>query len=220
MNSTVLIVPGYRGSGAAHWQSWLQAKIAGSQRVTGIDWNAPVLSRWADQVAAAIDRSTKPVWIVAHSFGCLASAVAIARQPAKVAGAVLVAPADPERFSRDGVRDRTRDSHSESVKSLLPVGALAEMGLLIASENDPWLDYNDARGLAERWKLPLFNARQAGHINVESGFGPCPLLYDLLKAMCLAGDEPKYAPAKRPARYPAPAAPAEPRGWRQQLAYI
>lgn len=183
MNSTVLIVPGYHGSGAAHWQSWLQDNIPGSQRVSGIDWETPILPRWAEQVGKAIDASPQPLWVVAHSFGCLASAIAIAQHPRKVAGAILVAPADPERFSIHGVRDRAQDGKKDSVNILLPQGRLAETGLLIASENDPWLTFSEARKWAGRWELPLYNARQAGHINTESGFGPWPVLLELLKAM-------------------------------------
>lgn len=179
MNSTILIVPGYHGSGPAHWQSWLQDSIPGSQRVSGINWETPVLPRWAEQVGRAIDSSPNQVWVVSHSFGCLASAVAIAQHPRKVAGAILVAPADPERFSLQGVQD----GQKESVKTLLPQGRLTATGLLIASENDPWLSYEEARKWAGRWELPLFNAQRAGHINTESGYGPWPLLLELLKAM-------------------------------------
>ena len=39
----------------------------------------------------AIDRAPGPVWLVAHSFGCLASVVAAADRPERVAGLMLVA---------------------------------------------------------------------------------------------------------------------------------
>ena len=38
------------------------------------------------------------VWLVAHSYGCLASVVAAADRPERVAGLLLVAPPEPDRF--------------------------------------------------------------------------------------------------------------------------
>lgn len=78
MQHTTLIVPGFHGSGPTHWQSWFEARLPDARRVIGIDWEAPVLARWAGAVRDAIDRAPGPVWVVAHSFGCLASVVAAA----------------------------------------------------------------------------------------------------------------------------------------------
>ncbi|MFA5630728.1 MAG: alpha/beta hydrolase [Porticoccaceae bacterium] len=183
MTDNLLIVPGFRGSGPAHWQSWLECQIPGSQRIEGIDWFTPSLPRWAERIGRAIDAATQPLWIVAHSFGCLATAAAIAQQPRKIAGVVLVAPADPERFAVSGLRNSGDRVPEASITQLLPPAELGVNGLLIASRNDPWLTLDDARNMARRWRLPLFNAGEAGHINTESGFGPWPLLVSLLYAL-------------------------------------
>jgi|SRR5690606_28982263 len=183
MAERVLIVPGYRGSGDAHWQSWLERNLAGCERVSGIDWNKPALPRWVEKIGQAIDVSSEPVWVIAHSFGCLASAVAIAQQPTKIAGAILVAPADPERFSADGIRHSGGRITEPSITTLLPQHNLGVNGLLVGSQNDPWLSLDDARALAKKWRLPLMNAGNVGHINVDSGFGPWPLLLSLLYAL-------------------------------------
>lgn len=183
MESKVLIVPGYRGSGPAHWQSWLQKRVPGSERVAGIDWDQPQITQWSARIGDAIDSSSRPVWVVAHSFGCLASAVAIGERSKKVAGAILVAPADPGRFSLLGVRRQSSDETIGSIKRFLPQRSLGVSGLVIASENDPWIGLDQARHWAECWGFSLYNVRQAGHINTESGFGPWPLLLDLVNAM-------------------------------------
>ncbi|PKO36149.1 MAG: hypothetical protein CVU33_19940 [Betaproteobacteria bacterium HGW-Betaproteobacteria-6] len=36
MKQTVLIVPGYLGSGPAHWQSWMERQLPATRRVAGI----------------------------------------------------------------------------------------------------------------------------------------------------------------------------------------
>ena len=183
MNSKVLIVPGYRGSGPAHWQTWLESQLPGGERVAGIDWHTPSLPRWSERIGQAIDASPQPAWIVAHSFGCLATVAAVAQQPSKIAGLIMVAPADPERFSVDGVRDSSGRTARESIAQYLPRNQLGINGLLVASENDPWLALDEARRMALRWRLPLYNAGKVGHINTESGFGPWPFLLSLLYAL-------------------------------------
>src|SRR5690606_22605401 len=124
-----------------------------------------------------------PVWVIAHSFGSLASAAAIAHQPGKIAGALLVAPADPERFSLRGIRDRTDPGAPHSIADLLPRESLPINGLLVASENDPWLSLVGARQLARRWRLFLLSAWRVAHIHSESGFGPWPFMLSLLHAL-------------------------------------
>jgi len=182
MRDTVLIVPGYKGSGAAHWQTWLEASLPDARRVRGIDWDSPVLPEWTAAIHREIDTADGKVWIVAHSFGCLASAVVVSERAEKVAGVIFVAPADPERFSPSGVRQRALDSFSEaSITSLVPHGSLDTVNnIVVASENDPWLALNQACLWARRWGSKLVNIGPAGHINTESGFGPWPWVMDLL----------------------------------------
>lgn len=155
----ILVVPGLRNSGPGHWQTWLEATVPGTRRVEQADWEHPCLSEWAAKVRAAIDATPDPLWIVAHSFGCLASVTAAFSRPQRVRGALLVAPADPDRFRQPAVLLEER---------------LAFPSLLVASSNDPWV----AAGVAERWAgawgSDYVNIGAAGHINVDSGHGPWP----------------------------------------------
>ncbi|HLT64382.1 MAG TPA: alpha/beta hydrolase [Pseudohongiella sp.] len=184
----VLIVPGYNGSGEAHWQSWLEARLPNASRVRRIDWSQPVLSVWAGEVRREIQQARKPIWIVAHSFGCLATAVAVSDRPEKVLGVVLVAPADPQRFHLLGCYgDQTPDAASSRdlipVTRVLPLRPLDVDGVVISSENDPWLSAEGATSLASSWGLRVHSAGRAGHINVESGYGPWPWLLDELNRL-------------------------------------
>ena len=174
MLRTVLIVPGYLNSGPSHWQTWLQQQLPEAQRVQHIDWGSPILSRWASAVRTHVDRAPGPVWLVAHSFGCLASAVVASERPGRVAGALLVAPADPDRFAPLGLRQATRGATAESVAPRLPDQPLPCPSVLVASVDDPWVGFAKAGYLASRWGSFLINAGRSGHINVESGFGPWP----------------------------------------------
>jgi uncharacterized protein len=180
----VLIVPGYRGSDESHWQSWLQDRLNNAQRLSDVDWESPILSVWAGKIRQQLQESDSPQWIVAHSFGCLAASIAVSDIPWKVAGLVFVAPADPSRFNLLGCRKvdqpAVRSAEEQGVWPVLPRQSLAVSGVLIASENDPWLSLDCARQLAGEWDLGLINIGHAGHINTESGYGAWPFLTELL----------------------------------------
>ena len=113
--------------------------------------------------------------------------MAISNRPDHVAGAILVAPADPQRCGLFGAREGHIASYP-SIAELLPDGPLNILGLLIASRNDPWMKFGHAYACSKRWELAFHDAGEVGHINVDSGFGPWPLiklftdsLYDLLQ---------------------------------------
>lgn len=182
MELGLLTVPGYHGSEDDHWQSWLEREFPSARRVSRIDWESPVLHTWAKEIIRALDESPQPCILISHSFGCLASALAIARRPQRVAGAIFVAPADPERFTLLGFRGAGRE-RDPTIAPFLPERSLGTPGYLIGSENDPWLALEEGYGWARRWKLGFINAGHAGHINVASGHGRWPWIHALTFSM-------------------------------------
>lgn len=156
--SSVIVVPGLHDSGPQHWQSVWQRRFTNAVRVEQAHWDRPDLSRWSANVERVLD-TVDDCWIVAHSFGCLATVHALARRgdaQGNVRGIFLVAPADPDKFG---------------IAARLPSSPLAVPGRLVASLTDPWLAWSRAVVWAERWQLPALCAGDAGHINVESGHG-------------------------------------------------
>lgn len=168
----ILIVPGYQGSGPGHWQSWFERRLSGARRVGRIDWDEPVIANWVHEIGKEIDCAAAPVWLIAHSFGCLAAVQAAASRPGQVSGALLVAPADPERFSPLGLRSEQVSAPSLSL--YMTRQPLAFPSLLVASTSDPWMRLNAAAYWADRWGSRFANIGNAGHINIEAGFGPWP----------------------------------------------
>ena len=166
----LLVVPGLRDSGSAHWQTWLERQQRGALRVRQDDWLTPDLERWARRIGETLDAAGDVHWLVAaHSFGCLALTRYLALRPeAPIVAALLVAPADPDKFG---------------VTALLPRQALPVPSLVVASETDPWMSLARAQTWAGRWGSPLVNLGDAGHINAESGFGPLPLARRWVTAM-------------------------------------
>jgi predicted alpha/beta hydrolase family esterase len=85
-----------------------------------------------------------------------------------VAGVLLVAPADPDKFG---------------VGEALAQGPLAMPGMLVGSDSDPWMRPAKARYWAQRWGCGFVGLGDAGHINSESGFGPLPLAQRWVEVM-------------------------------------
>ena len=179
---TILIVPGLHNSAARHWQSWFEARLPNCIRVEQRDWESPDLPLWGQAVQAAAERAPGRVWIVAHSFGCLAAAFAASQTEADVAGALLVAPADPAKFGVSTALPRTD----------LPFGTI-----LVGSENDPWMSLERAQSWARLWGATFVNAGAAGHINVTSGHGPWPDGLRLLRCLQRADCQPLDAALER-----------------------
>jgi predicted alpha/beta hydrolase family esterase len=150
-----LIVPGLGDSGEGHWQTHWEQRFPDVRRVQQVHWDEPDLQRWSDQVVRTLE-AHGDAWVVAHSFGCLATVHALARVQSLVKGVFLVAPADPDKFD---------------VAEQLPHHPLPVRGAVVGSRSDPWLSFENARLWGLRWELPVFDAGDAGHINVASGHG-------------------------------------------------
>lgn len=168
-----LIVPGYHGSSDAHWQTWFEQHLPHVRRVDGIDWESPQVSMWSAQIVRVLEMATQPVWIVAHSFGCLATVWASPQIAHKIAGVFLVAPADPWRFAHEGLHEQVKSLQTvRSVAEDLPKMPLPFPSVVIASTNDPWVKLTTAGVWAQHWGSYFINIGNAGHINTDSGFGP------------------------------------------------
>jgi predicted alpha/beta hydrolase family esterase len=181
-NTKIVIVPGWRNSGPGHWQSlWAQA-LPDAVRVEQDDWISPVRSAWVRCISDTILRQDAPVVVVAHSLGCIATTHLPDEVVQRIAGALLVAPADPER------RAQLVDF------APVPYHRLPYRSILVASSNDPYCPIRTAGAYARAWGSELVRLQDAGHINVDSGHGPWPLGIALLQSLrhdALASAEPQ-----------------------------
>jgi len=154
----VLTVPGLHGSGPGHWQSRWEQRFPDWQRVEQHDWSRPSLPLWAERVSEAVTRAQRVAWrgavLVAHSFGCLATLRQAVLDPTGIAGALLVAPADPDKFG---------------VGHLLPARKVPFPTAVVASRNDPWMPQCAAFGWGTLWGSELVDVGNLGHINADSG---------------------------------------------------
>jgi predicted alpha/beta hydrolase family esterase len=171
---SIVIVPGWRDSGPGHWQSLWADRFARTVRVQQDDWISPVRTAWVRCIAQTILQQPGPVVVVAHSLGCIATTHLPPEAAARIQGALLVAPADPER--RAVLADFAP----------VPYQKLPYRNVLVASSNDPYCPVRLAGAYARAWGSELVRIQNGGHINVESGHGDWPLGVALLQS--LVGD--------------------------------
>lgn len=158
----VLVLPGWHNSGPAHWQSRWEELFPAMRRVQQNNWETPQREDWVATLDRAILQCKKPVLLIGHSLGCITVAHWARQHNHRVAGALLVAPADVERRTVAPALRRFAP---------IPLGRLPFPSLVIASDNDRCCDPWRSAELAESWGAELHFLFGAGHINADSGLG-------------------------------------------------
>lgn len=169
------IIPGYQGSGADHWQTWIESTQPNFHRIEQRDWENPNLTEWAENIDKAIaGYDPESVVLVAHSLGCLTVAEWVKRYNRSVKAAMLVAPPDVVR-----VNERIGEDLIEGE----PTQHIPFPTTLVASTNDPWISIERAQYFAQHWGSEFINIGEAGHINNLSGFGVWEEGLEILKKL-------------------------------------
>ncbi|WP_376767325.1 RBBP9/YdeN family alpha/beta hydrolase [Paludibacterium denitrificans] len=153
-----IIQPGWKNSGPQHWQSHWQ-QLLGAIRVEHDNWEQPQLDtgwrRWTGHwIRPAARPLSSPI-----ALGCITVAHHAARHPGRIAGALLVAPADVER----AFAPRELMSFAPVPRPALPFPTR-----LIASTNDPFCKASRSARLAFYWQSPLNWLQQATSMSIPA----------------------------------------------------
>ena len=176
----VIIVYGYDGSGAGHWQRWLETEL----RHRGVpvsfpdlpDPTAPRKDIWVSALAEVVASARgAAVTFVCHSLGCWAVDHLLAAGGGRGAcAALLVAPPSPYLLF-------------EPVESFLPPprrreawAPLAARTLVVGSDNDDFATVEEFEETARAIGARCHIIPGAGHINVAAGYGPWPFALEWL----------------------------------------
>ncbi len=172
----VLILYGWHGSDAPHWQDWLATTL----RSEGYEVSFPQLSDkmspdkdvWVKEAQQAFD-VLQPDMVIAHSLGNILwmhlCALGHIKQVKKL---LVVAP--------------PRDlSDYEAVRGFFPVPNISSLCAqdvtMIVSDNDPYMSLAEADAFASKLGCHYEVLKNGGHINSESGFGAWPWVLEWVK---------------------------------------
>jgi hypothetical protein len=184
----IVIVHGYDGSGPGHWQRWLEHELR--QRNVPVvmpdlpDPTAPQKDCWVAALAEVAARAGAPATFVCHSLGCWAvDHLFSERGLLGTHAALLVAPPSPYLLF-------------EPADSFLPPpcrrevwAPLAARTLLVGSDNDDFTTPEEFEQIAGKLAVRSQLIAGAGHINIESGYGPWPFTLEWLEAVGALGKD-------------------------------
>lgn len=173
----LLLLPGWRNSGAGHWQT-LWSEAGWGQRVEQADWEWPRRGDWLarlDETVQALS-DPRPAVLVAHSLGChlVAAWAAHSRHVARVQAALLVAPPDLQGEALPPQLHRW----VPPLRQRLPFPST-----VVLSTDDPYASLESGLALAQAWGSAAHVMGAHGHVNAESGLGFWPAGQALLQEM-------------------------------------
>ena len=164
MNKT-LILHGWGGSDAPHWQAELAGEIAKNYGTVSFplldNCHFPSKNRWLRQVKTILEEF-KPDTVVCHSLANTLWFWLCEEDITPVKRLFMVAPP-------------SLDTREATIKTFFPAplpGSLkAEKIEMIASDNDPYMEIDEAKAIANHYAIPLKIIENARHINADSGYG-------------------------------------------------
>lgn len=169
MRQKTLLLHGWGGSDAPHWQAWLAGEIAKDYGMVAFPLldnpHFPTKNRWMNQVKKLLS-DFEPDVVICHSLGCtLWFHLCLEEEIDPVKRLLLVAP---PRLNLE----------LDTIKSFFPVVTpdflFADEALLVTSDNDPYMNPDEALALQEALDVEMKVLENAGHINTDSGFGEWP----------------------------------------------
>ncbi|KWX80960.1 hypothetical protein AMQ84_01720 [Paenibacillus riograndensis] len=174
-----LILYGLGGSGLDHWQTWLSHELLERDETVYYpefpEKDQPQRKDWMetlDQVTAGIPEEEE-VTVIAHSLACILWFHYVCSAPRRtMKQAILVSPVSPATDFAEV------ESFFPIPENLEEVVSGAERTVFIHSSADPFCSVEDAVPYM-KLGLPNLILPNSGHINVESGHGPWPMMLEL-----------------------------------------
>jgi predicted alpha/beta hydrolase family esterase len=173
----VLVLPGYGGSGAEHWQTLWERAHPEFRRVEARDWEHPDRAEWVAALDAAVRATGAGIVLVAHSLACLQVVHFAAEHPDSaraIRAALLVAPPDPKAPVFPAVITGF---------DTVPMNPLPFPAIVVGSTNDPYGTPEFTATCAKAWGARFVSVGAKGHVNAASGLGAWEEGWELLKSL-------------------------------------
>lgn len=169
-NDRVLILHGWGGSDAPHWQAELAGMIAKNYGTVSFplldNCHFPSKNRWVKQLKEIVN-DFKPDTVVCHSLANTLWFWLCQEEIAPIQKLFLVSPP-------------SLHTDVETIKTFfpckLPKTLYAKQIEIIVSDNDPYITLEEAKKIATHYDVPLTIIHNGGHINTDSGFGKWALI--------------------------------------------
>ncbi|CAA6800072.1 MAG: Unknown protein [uncultured Sulfurovum sp.] len=174
MSNKTLILHGWGGSDAPHWQAELAAEIAKDYGTVSFplldNCHFPSKNRWVKQVKEILE-DFKPDTVVCHSLANTLWFWLCQEELETVERLFMVSPP-------------SLSTEEATIKTFfpceIPSNIYAKEIHLIVSDNDPWVKLDEAKDLAHTLNASYTIIENAGHINEDSGHGKWEFIENLI----------------------------------------
>ncbi|HIM93881.1 MAG TPA: serine hydrolase family protein [Campylobacterales bacterium] len=174
MSDRVLILHGWGGSDAPHWQSELASEIAKNYGTVSFplldNCHFPSKNRWVKQVKRIL-KEFKPTTVVCHSLANTLWFWLCQEEMIEVERLIMVSPPS---------LSTTEATIKTFFPCAIPQNIYAKEIELIVSDSDPWINLDEAKEMADSVGAKYQVIKDAGHINADSGYGKWNLIENLI----------------------------------------
>ncbi len=167
MSKKVLILHGFGGSNYPHWQAWTASELIKKNYEVSFPQfpqkDNPKLDIWLEHLAKEFYHFNPDI-VVCHSVANLLwfHFVNTHKDIKPIKKLMLVSPV-------------SQDCKLKEIKSFFPYPILenlkAQEIIMVSSTNDPYMTKDEAMDLQSQLNIGLKILDDAGHINVDSGYG-------------------------------------------------
>lgn len=169
-----LILHGWGGSDAPHWQAELASHIAKNYGTVAFPLldnpHFPSKNRWLKQLKAIL-RDFRPDTVVCHSAACTLWFWLCSEDIMEIERLYLVSPPS---------LNTDIDTINSFFPVKLPTDLKAKRSQMIVSSNDPYIEIEEAEEISKVCTDSLIIIENAGHINADSGYGKWDLIEELV----------------------------------------
>ena len=170
----LLVLHGWGGSDAPHWQAELAAEVAKNYGTVSFplldNCHFPSKNRWVRQVKAILE-DFRPDTIVCHSLANTLWFWLCQEEIESVERLFMVSPP-------------SLSTTEKTIKTFFPCDIPEEIHAkeihMIVSDNDPWVNLDEAESIAAHINATFTTFPNAGHINADSGYGKWELIEKLV----------------------------------------
>ena len=170
----VLILHGWGGSDAPHWQAELASQIAKNYGTVSFplldNCHFPSKNRWVKQVKQILEEF-KPDTVVCHSLANTLWFWLCQEEMTSVKRLFMI--------SLPSLTTQV-DTIKTFFPCKMPEKLYAKEIQMIVSDNDPYIEVIEAQTIARHYDIPLTIIKDAGHINADSGYGKWELIEKLV----------------------------------------
>jgi len=170
-----LILHGWGGSDAPHWQAELACEIAKNYGTVSFplldNCHFPSKNRWMKQIRHILEEF-KPNTVVCHSL-------------ANNLWMLLCEEGNMQEIDRlFMVSLPSLETKEKTIKTFfpcpLPKNIYAKEVHMLVSDDDPWVALDEAKEIASHYDADFTVVHNAGHINADSGYGKWELIEQLV----------------------------------------